>query len=116
MVGNTLSPKVASGASGVVALAGVYNLMTNDFALKQMGVRRNVHPEFGLDLVDQDIELTIPLNQEIEFSMPDAPLGDDRGQCTITRVVPYLRFGGEGAFAYTSGVAASQKPNDYEHA
>ena len=96
------------GRLAVVALAGVYNLMTNDFALKQMGVRRNVHREFGLDLVDQDIELTIPLNQEIEFSMPDAPLGDDRGGCTITRVVPYLRFGGEGAFAYTSGVAASQ--------
>ena len=96
------------GRLAVVALAGVYNLMTNDFALKQMGVRRNVHPEFGVDLVDQDIELTIPLNQDIEFSMPDAPIGDDRGGCTITRVVPYLRFGGEGAFAYTSGVAASQ--------
>ena len=24
--------------------------------------------------------------------MPDAPLGDDRGGCTITRVVPYLRL------------------------
>jgi len=96
------------GRLAVVALAGVYNLETNDFDLKQMGVRRNVHPEFGVDLVDQDIELTIPLNQTIDFSLPDAPLGPTAGGCTITRVIPFLRFGGEGAFSYASGVSTTQ--------
>ena len=96
------------GRLAVVALAGVYNLNTNDFDLKQMGVRRNVHPEFGLDLVDQDIELTIALDQTIDFSMPDAPLGPEAGGCNVTRVVPFLRFGGEGTFTYTSGVSTTQ--------
>ena len=64
--GNTYRPK-SSGASSRCLGRGLQS-MTNDFALKQMGVRTSIRS--GLDLVDQDIELTIPLNQEINFQCP----------------------------------------------
>jgi hypothetical protein len=91
------------GRVALVALAGIFNLATGEFRMRQMGVRRNVFPELGVDLIDQDITLTIPLDQEVDLSLPDAPVGIVDGP-TITRVIPFLRFGGEGSLAYTDAV------------
>lgn len=96
------------GRLAVVALAGIYNLTTTEFRMRQMGVRRNVYPQFGVDLEDQDITLSIPLDVDIDVSLPDAPVGQFEGGPTITRVVPFLRFGGEGALAYTTAIDASR--------
>jgi hypothetical protein len=96
------------GRLAVVALAGIYDLNNDTFRLRQLGVRREVFPQFGVNLEDQDIELTIPLDEEIDLSLPDAPLRFDDAQIgkrpTITRVIPFLQFGGEGAFNYTQAV------------
>lgn len=101
------------GRLAVVALAGIYDINNDTFRLRQLGVRREVFPQFGVDLVDQDIELTIPLDEELPVSLPDAPLRADPpfvdfsligSRPTITRVVPALQFGGEGAFVYTQAI------------
>lgn len=95
------------GRVALVALAGIFNLETTEFRLRQMGVRRSVYPEFGVNLQDHDIELTISLDQEIDLSLPDAPVRAEGGPGdgpTVTRVLPFLRFGGEGALAYTTAV------------
>jgi hypothetical protein len=94
------------GRVALVALAGIFNLETGQFRMRQMGVRRNVYPELGVDLVDQDITLSISLDQDVALSLPDAPVGNGgvRGAPDITRVIPFLRFGGEGALAYTQAV------------
>lgn len=99
------------GRVALVALAGIYNLSTSEFRLRQMGVRRNVYPQLGVNLLEQDIELNIPLDQSVELSLPDAPVrapGETGDGPTITRVVPFLRFGGEGALAYTDAVNATR--------
>jgi len=93
------------GRLAVVALAGIFNLDTQALRFRQMGVRRSVYPAFGVNLEDQDIELTVPLDETVQVSMPDAPVGDF-GPATITRVLPFLRFGGEGALAYTTAIDA----------
>jgi hypothetical protein len=76
--------------------------------LRQLGVRREVFPQFGVELVDQDIELTIDLDAEVPLSLPDAPMAEEAVQRTlkptITRVVPFLQIGGEGTFVYTQAV------------
>lgn len=96
------------GRLAVVALAGIYDLNNDTFRLRQLGIRREVFTQFGVDLEDQDIELTIPLDEEIALSLPDSPLRFEDAQVgfkpTITRVVPFLQFGGEGAFNYTQAV------------
>ncbi|MBI1948740.1 MAG: IPT/TIG domain-containing protein [Deltaproteobacteria bacterium] len=101
------------GRLAVVALAGIFDINNDTFRLRQLGVRREVFPEYGVDLVDQDIELTIPLDAEIAVSLPDAPLRADPpfvdlsligSRPTITRVVPALQFGGEGAYVYTQAI------------
>lgn len=96
------------GRLAVVALAGIFNLDTGEFRMRQMGVRRNVYTEYGTDLVEQDIELTISLDQNIDLSMPDAPVQVNANGPTVTRVLPFLRFGGEGALAYTSAVQVTR--------
>ena len=69
----------------------------------------------GADLlaaIDQDIELTIPLDRVVDVSLPDAPLDfsitDIHRQFgngpDITRVVPFIQLGGEGAFVYTNAI------------
>jgi hypothetical protein len=100
------------GRIALVALAGIFNLTTSEFRLKQMGVRREVFSERGVTRVDQDIELTIPLDQTIQLSLPDAPLDFDivNVRATfdngpdITRVVPFIQLGGEGAFNFTIAI------------
>ncbi|MCP4498436.1 MAG: hypothetical protein GY822_00515 [Deltaproteobacteria bacterium] len=96
-----------TGQVAIVALAGIFNLDTAQLRIKQMGVLRGVFPQRGVDLIDQDIELNIPLDKEIDLSLPDAPVGILDGP-TVTRVLPFLRFGGEGAFAYTQAVDTSR--------
>lgn len=102
-----------TGRLAVVALAGIYDINNDTFRLRQLGVRREVFPQYGVDLVDQDIDLTIPLDEELPVSLPDAPLRADPpmvdlsligARPTITRVVPALQFGGEGAFVYTQAI------------
>lgn len=94
--------QVRVGRLAVVAIAGIFDLFTGDFRPRQMGVLREVYPDYGLVLEDQDVELTISLDEEVEFSMPDAPLNAVPdplfGAPTVTRVVPFVRMGGEGAF------------------
>ena len=92
-----------TGQVAVIGLAGIYNLDSGKFRMRQMGVRRGVFPQNGVDLLDQDIELSIPLDVDIDLSLPDAPVGILDGP-TITRVMPFLQFGGEGSFAYTQAV------------
>lgn len=100
------------GRIALVALAGIFNLTTSELRLKQMGVRREVFSERGVTRVDQDIELTIPLDQNIQLSLPDAPLDFDivdvRAQFDngpdITRVIPFIQLGGEGAFNFTVAI------------
>ncbi len=104
------------GRLGLVALAGIFNLTTSEFRLRQMGVRREVFSERGVVKIDQDIELTIPLDQNIELSLPDAPLDfeitDIRDQFEngpdITRVIPFLQLGGEGAFNFTVAIGGTR--------
>jgi len=75
-------------------------------------VRREVFPVRGETQIDQDIELTIPLDRTIELSLPDAPLDfeieDVRAVAgngpDITRVLPFIQLGGEGAFFVTSAI------------
>jgi hypothetical protein len=64
-----------------------------------------------VNLVNQDINLSIPLDRTVDVSLPDAPVNVTPGaapgtQPTVTRVLPFLRFGGEGSLAYTDAVAA----------
>jgi hypothetical protein len=100
------------GRIALVALAGIFNLTTSEFRPKQMGVRREVFSERGVTRVDQDIELTIPLDQDIELSLPDAPLDFDIVDVRapfgngpdITRVIPFIQLGGEGAFNFTVAI------------
>jgi hypothetical protein len=104
------------GRLGLVALAGIFNLTTQEFRFRQMGVRREVFPQFGVTLVDQDIELSIPLDRTIDLSLPDAPLDfeiDDvfsrfENGPDITRVLPFVQLGGEGAFAYTTAIGGTR--------
>lgn len=104
------------GRLGLVALAGIFNLTTQEFRFRQMGVRREVFPQFGVTLIDQDIELSIPLDRDIDLSMPDAPLDfgivDIRAPFgngpDITRVLPFIQLGGEGAFAYTTAIGGTR--------
>lgn len=102
-----------TGRLALVALAGIFDINNDTFRLRQLGVRREVFPQWGVDLIDQDIELTIPLDEEIAVSLPDAPLRADPplvdfsligARPTITRVVPALQFGGEGAYVYTQAI------------
>jgi len=95
------------GRVALVALAGIFNIATGEFRLRQMGVRRPVFPQLGVDLIDEDITLSIPLDQEVDLSLPDAPVGLADGP-TVTRVIPFLRFGGEGSLAYTDAVDTSR--------
>ena len=96
------------GRLAVVALAGIFNLTTTEFRMRQMGVRRNLYPQFGVNLEDQDITLSIPLDVNVDVSLPDAPVEQFEGGPTITRVLPFLRFGGEGALAYTTAISTSR--------
>jgi hypothetical protein len=97
------------GRLAVIALAGIVDVNNQTFRLRQLGVRREVEPAFGVDLIDQDVELTIDLDAEIDLSLPDAPIRFDETNVgfvpTITRVIPFLQFGGEGALVYTQAVA-----------
>ena len=105
-----------TGRLALVAIAGIYNLDTDEFRPRQLGIRRQVFPTRGVTLIDQDIELTIPLDEHIDLSLPDAPLDADITDVTaafgngpdITRVVPFLQFGGEGAFNYTVAIDADR--------
>ena len=105
-----------TGRLGLVALAGIFNLTTQEFRFRQMGVRREVFPQFGVTLIDQDIELSIPLDRDIDLSMPDAPLDFDIQDIRapfgngpdITRVIPFIQLGGEGAFAYTTAIGGTR--------
>jgi hypothetical protein len=100
------------GRLALVAIAGIFNLTTQEFRVRQLGVRREVFAQRGVTLLDQDIELTIPLDRVVDVSMPDAPLDfsitDIREQFgngpDITRVVPFIQLGGEGAFVYTNAI------------
>ncbi len=100
------------GRLALVAIAGIFNLATREFRVKQLGVRREVFAQRGVVLTDQDIELTIPLDRVVDVSLPDAPLDFEieniRAQFgngpDITRVVPFIQLGGEGAFVYTSAI------------
>lgn len=97
-----------TGRLALVAVAGIFDINNQTFRLRQMGVRRELFPERGDNLEDQDIELTIPLDEEIDLSLPDAPLRFDTAQIgfkpTITRVIPFIQLGGEGTFNYTQAV------------
>ncbi len=100
------------GRLALIALAGIFNLTTQEFRVRQLGVRREVFAERGVTLLDQDIELTIPLDRVVDVSLPDAPLDfeitDLRAQFgngpDITRVIPFIQLGGEGAFVYTNAI------------
>ena len=104
-----------TGRLAVIAIAGIYNLDTDEFRPRQLGIRREVFPVRGVSLIDQDIELTIPLDDTVNLSLPDAPLdfeisdlnARDNGP-DITRVVPFIQLGGEGAFNYTVAIDASR--------
>jgi hypothetical protein len=96
------------GRLAIVALAGIFNLTTTEFRMRQMGVRRNLYPQYGTNLEDQDITLSIPLDVDVDVSLPDAPVEQFEGGPTITRVIPFLRFGGEGALAYTTAISTSR--------
>jgi len=100
------------GRLALVAVAGIFNLTTSEFRLRQMGVRREVFSERGVTRIDQDIELSIPLDQNIQLSLPDAPLDFEITDITaefengpdVTRVIPFIQFGGEGAFNFTVAI------------
>lgn len=100
------------GRLALVALAGIFNLTTSEFRLRQMGVRREVFSERGVVKIDQDIELSIPLDRTIQLSLPDAPLDFDivdvlnpfANGPDVTRVIPFIQLGGEGAFNFTIAI------------
>ncbi|HEY4221413.1 MAG TPA: IPT/TIG domain-containing protein, partial [Myxococcota bacterium] len=91
----------------LIAIAGIFDTNNGSFRFRQLGVRRQVFPQPGVTLDNQDIDLTIALDTSIDISIPDAPIrpADDTRDIgfipTITRVVPSLGFGGEGFFTYT---------------
>ena len=99
-----------TGRLALVAVAGIFDNNSGSFRPRQMGIRRRVFPQHGVTLDNQDIELTIDLDEDVDVSLPDAPLRaelDTRNighLPTITRVVPFLQLGGEGAFNYTQAV------------
>ena len=105
-----------TGRLALIAVAGIYNLDTDEFRPRQLGIRREVFPVRGVSLVDQDIELTIPLDETVALSLPDAPLDFEITNLfavngngpDITRVIPFLQLGGEGAFNYTVAVDADR--------
>jgi hypothetical protein len=99
-----------TGRLAMVAVAGIYNLDTDEFRPRQLGFRREVFPSRGVTLIDQDIELTITLDETVALSLPDAPLDTEITDVAaingpdITRVIPFLQLGGEGAFNYTVAI------------
>jgi hypothetical protein len=95
------------GPLAIVALAGIFNLDTGEFKFRQMGVRRPAFPAPFTHLTEQDIELTIPLDEEIALSLPDAPVGEPDGP-TITRMIPFLKFGSDGSLAYTDAISTDR--------
>jgi hypothetical protein len=109
-------PPNRTGRMAIVATAGIFDLVTQEFRPRQMGLRREVFLEFGTNLIDQDVELTIPLDRDIDVSLPDAPLAagavDTRAvvgvQPTVTRVGAFLQLGGEGSVFLTLTHAASR--------
>lgn len=104
-----------TGRLAMVAIAGIFNLTTQEFRPRQLGFRREVFPSPGVTLIDQDIELTVDLDNTIQLSMPDAPLDNEITDVRattngpdITRVVPFINLGGEGSFFYTQAFAGTR--------
>ncbi len=90
-----------TGRLGLVALAGIYNLRTNEFRPRQLGFRRNVTPNFNVELDDQDIVLSIDLDLETEVSLADAQMRSDALSNmgpTVAAFQSILDFGDEGSF------------------
>lgn len=83
------------GGYAVWAIAGLQNTQTQSFVPYAMGVTRNVIAAPGDTLDDVDIEMTIPLDQQIEVNLVDpparGPLGPD-----VFGVDAFISLGGEG--------------------
>ncbi len=103
--GRFVIPSSRVGRVGLVAVAGLFNIERQVFTPKQMGIRRRVFPDFGVNLEDQDIELTWTLEQEVEVSLPNAPLWgltDTLALPDALYVRPVLDLDEDGAYPLTA--------------
>jgi hypothetical protein len=83
------------GGFAVWAIAGLLNTSTQTFLPYAMGVTRNVLTGPGEMLDDVDIEMTIPLDQQIEVDLVDPPARGPFGP-DVFGVDAFISLGGEG--------------------
>jgi len=90
-------PAARAGRLAVVAVAGIFNLTTSEFRLRQIGFHRGITAQYGDVLEDVDVELTIPFNIDLEVTLPGVPFGNPNPDTSV--VLPFINLGGEGAYA-----------------
>ncbi|MBN2357865.1 MAG: IPT/TIG domain-containing protein [Deltaproteobacteria bacterium] len=90
-------PAARPGRLAVVAVAGIYNVTSGDFRLRQIGFHRGVTAAYGDVLEDIDVELTIPFNTDLTVTLPGLPFGYPYPDTSV--VLPFINLGGEGAYA-----------------
>lgn len=83
------------GGYAVWAIAGLQNTETQVFVPYAMGVTRNVIAGPGDLVEDVDIEMTIPLDQQIEVNLVDPPARGAFGP-DLFGVDAFISLGGEG--------------------
>lgn len=89
-------PAARPGRLAVVAVAGIYNVTTQSFRPRQVGFARGVQAGYGDVLENIDVELTVPLNSELEVTLPAMPYGDPDPESGL--VMPFINLGGEGVY------------------
>lgn len=83
------------GGYAVWAIAGLQDTSTQTFVPYAMGVTRNVIAGPGDIVEDVDIEMTIPLDQQIEVNLVDPPARGPFGP-DVFGVDAFISLGGEG--------------------
>ncbi|MBM4319188.1 MAG: hypothetical protein FJ125_04330, partial [Deltaproteobacteria bacterium] len=88
------------GDLAVIAIAGIWNQLTQRFTPLRMGVRRFVYGISGEEVSGVDIQVNILLDQTASLRF-DGPVRDEvRGPNTMI-FKPYIDFESEGVFGFT---------------
>jgi len=89
-------PAARVGRLAVVAVAGIFNSVSQEFRPRQIGFHRGVTAAWGDVLEGIDVELTIPLNTELSIFLPDMPYRPPSPDTAV--LMPFLNLGGEGVY------------------
>ena len=100
-------------ATAVVAMAGLYNLDTQNFEPFAMGVARGILAGPGEDVIGVDVVVNIPLDTALLVDLDNPPaLGTPGWAGPIEyNIRPFIDLGGEGSIIMNAhGVPAQQPP------